>query len=304
MRTAIVFLAAACLLVGCDADAPPPPRAPVADPGAPEAVGRSREFTDMEVPPGQLVRAIPAGEAWRADEGPAFRSLCLSCHAVSGTSFAANDWRESLHSRSGVLCGSCHGTHEAGFFPRPGPDRCLPCHPSQTEEFLASRHGPDTSPGMRCVSCHDVHATDRALARSIGVCLGCHRDSDHVQGFPDSRMGQILARTPLKADGTQSAADCVTCHLPESSLLAQTGDFRNDRVTLHDPAITVQREPSSPTSLTPAAVEFLVPRCLPCHSERNARYRLEHADPWILHWTPLGMPEAVRQRPIPGKGTP
>lgn len=304
-RSVAAAAAAGLMTLACDAPAPPLPEAarragvPADPPAAPEIPGRSDEFTNMEVPPGQLTRALPVGGAWAADDGPAYRSLCLSCHSVSGTSFAVADWRESLHARAGVLCAGCHGTHEGAFVPRPGPDRCLLCHPSQTEEFLASRHGPGTSAGMRCVSCHEAHATDRGLARSMDVCLGCHLDSDHVQGFPESRMGQTLARNPVKADGTIAAADCVYCHLPESSLLAETGDFRNDRVTLHDPAITVARDANDPTSLTREAIEFLVPRCVTCHSERNARHRLENADPWILHWTPLGMPDEVRRRPPP-----
>lgn len=298
MRAAnLLVTAAALLLAGCDRGGPPLPggarpagKAPAGDaPAAPDIPGRSDEFTNMQLPPGQLTRALPVGAAWPADDGPAYRSLCLNCHSVSGTSFAVADWRESLHARAGVLCASCHGTHEAAFVPRPGPDRCLPCHPSQTEEFLASRHGPATSPGMRCVACHEAHATDRGLARATGTCLGCHLDSDHVQGFPASRMGQTLAHRPLKSDGTIAAADCVTCHLPASDLLATTGDFRNDRVTRHDAAITVARDA--------AAIEFLVPHCLPCHSERNARARLERSDPWILHWTPVGMPDDVRRRP-------
>ncbi len=296
--------ATALLFAACDRGGPPlpegarPAASPAAGtPAAPDIPGRSDEFTKMEVPPGQLTRALPVGDAWPADDGPAYRSLCLNCHSVSGTSFATADWRESLHARAGVLCASCHGTHEAAFVPRPGPDRCLLCHPSQTAEFLASRHGPDTSAGMRCVACHEAHATDRGLARATDTCLGCHLDSDHVQGFPASRMGQTLAHRPLKSDGTIAAADCVTCHMPESDLLATTGDFRNDRVTLHDPSITVAKEADDPSSLTREAIEFLVPRCLTCHSERNARARLEHSDPWILHWTPVGMPDEVRRRP-------
>ncbi len=302
--------AAALLLAACERAGPPLPDGarPAADaagaagttPAAPDIPGRSDEFTNMQLPPGQLVRALPVGDAWPADDGPAYRSLCLNCHAVSGTAFAVADWRESLHARAGVLCASCHGTHEAAFVPRPGPDRCLPCHPSQTGEFLASRHGPATSPGMRCVACHEAHATDGGLARATDTCLGCHLDSDHVQGFPASRMGQMLAHRPLKSDGSKAAADCVTCHMPESALLATTGDFRNDRVTLHDPSITVARNAEDPSSLTREAIEFLVPQCLTCHSERNARARLEHSDPWILHWTPVGMPDDVRRRPPAG----
>lgn len=299
-------MAVALLVAGCGGESPPLPEpdyatAPPAGPGLPppEVPGRSQEYEQMELPPGQLTRALPVGDAWGPDEGPTYQSRCLSCHSVSQTSFAVTDWRESLHAKAGVMCASCHGTHEGTFIPRPGPDRCLLCHEPQVTEFLASKHGPENAPGMRCVACHEAHATDRRLAASISVCVGCHLESEHVQGYPGSRMGLVLAEHPPAADGSPRAADCVYCHAPESALLLETGDYRNDRVTLHDPAITVARHEDDPRRLAPETIEFLLARCTTCHSERNARYRLEHSDPLIRYWTPVGMADDVRDRPVP-----
>jgi hypothetical protein len=298
----VVFLAIAA---GCQDEAPPLPESsvaagpPAAGVAAPEVPGRSEEYQQMELPPGQLTRALPVGDAWSLESGPTYRSRCLSCHSVSQTAFAVTDWQESLHARAGVTCAGCHGTHEAVFVPQPGPDRCLLCHAPQVTEFLASKHGPANSPGMRCVSCHEAHATDRGLAGSMSVCMGCHLDSDHVQGFPGSRMGLVLAAHPPNPDGTLRAADCTYCHAPESAVLLETGDFRNDRVTLHDPAVTVARHENDPDRLAPETIDFHVPRCATCHSERNARYRLENSDPLIRHWVPLGMTGEVRARPSP-----
>jgi hypothetical protein len=266
---------------------------------APEVPGVSEEFEQMELPPGQLTRVLPTGDAWPPDDGPAYRSLCLQCHSVSQTSFAVADWRESLHARAGVKCAACHGTHEAEFVTRPGPDRCLLCHAPETEEFLRSAHGPERAPGMGCVSCHDAHATDRGLASGVSLCTGCHLDSDHVQEFAASRMGVVLATHPIGPDGSPRAPDCVTCHQPDSELLLETGDFRNDRVTLHDPALTVARPEDGGPSLARDTVERLVPICVTCHSERNARHRLEHSDPLLLHWTPVGAADQVRRGPSP-----
>jgi Cytochrome c3 len=266
--------------------------------GQPVIPGQSEEFKQMQTPPGQLARALPIGSAYAKDQGPVYQSLCLQCHSVSQTSFAAADWQESLHARAGVTCAACHGSHEADFVPRPGPERCILCHAQEVEEFLASKHGPKNAPGMRCVSCHEAHATDRGLAGRLQICLGCHLGSSHVQGFPESRMGLVLAEQPPDPTGKLRAADCVTCHMPESTLMKETGDFRNDRVTLHDPAATVARDPADSTALAQATIERLVAVCKQCHSERNARYRLENADPVLKFWTPLGMSADVRRRPV------
>jgi predicted CXXCH cytochrome family protein len=256
----------------------------------------------MKVPPGQPMRVIPIGAAYEPEAGPAYRSLCLRCHAVSQTSFAVGDWRESLHARAGVMCGACHGSHESGFVPQPGPAQCLTCHAQEVEEFLVSGHGPERAPGMRCVSCHEAHATSRGLARSTKVCTGCHLDSDHVQGFAASRMGQVQAQFPPGPDGEIRAPDCVYCHMPLSPIMTTTGDFRNDKVVLHDPAATVARHPRDERRLAESTIERLLPLCVSCHSERNARYRLEHSDPLIRHWTPVGMSAAVRRAPVSAPG--
>lgn len=297
-------LALAFAVAGCGGDRAREPAARTPALAAPEVPGESEEFKEMKLPPGQLARVLPVGAAWPAEEGPVYRSHCLRCHSVSQTVFAVRDWRESLHARAGVLCAACHGTHESGFVPHPGPERCTMCHAQQVEEFLASAHGPERSPGMRCVSCHDAHATDRAAAKSVAVCVSCHLQSGHVQGFAASRMGEIAASGATHEDGTPRAPDCVYCHQPASALMKQTGDFRNDRVTLHDPAITVAKDPRDRRRLAPETIQFLLPLCVTCHSERNARHRLENSDPMVLHWTPAGMPDEVRRRPEPGARTP
>ena len=279
------------------------PGLPVPPVSAPDTPGQSTEFQEMETPPGQLTRARPIGEAWPMNDGPTYRSLCLRCHSVSQTSFAVADWLESAHARAGILCSSCHGAHETSFIPQPGVDRCAVCHAPQVEEFLASAHGPERAPGMRCVSCHEIHATDRRIVDAVALCSNCHLDSEHVQGFGESRMGTVLAEHPPDTSGANRAADCVLCHMPASPILLETGEFRNDRLTLHDPSITVKRHPRDDRRLDDSAIEFLTPVCLQCHSERNARHRLENSDALIRRWIPLGMAEEVRRRPGPvGRG--
>ncbi len=299
-------LALAVLLVaGCGGDEPPLP-----DPAArelptaiavvpPEIPGESQEFREMELPPGQFVRAIPTGNAYDAATGPTYRSLCLNCHAVSQTSFAVDAWTRSVHARCGISCGACHGSHEGTFIAQPSSEQCRSCHARQVEAFLASGHGPERAPGMRCISCHEVHETDRQLARSVTLCIGCHLDSEHVRGYPDSRMGMTFMREGYDENGDLRAPDCIYCHMPLDPIMNETGDFRNDKVTLHDSAITVQKNPRDASRLSDAAIDFLLPLCVTCHSERNARHRLENSDPLLLRWAPVGMTPEILRRPSP-----
>lgn len=306
-RTCTLAGAALCLLLllfGCEEKGPdlPDPEGSAAvqtrSISPPEIPGKSQAFQDMELPPGQFVRVLPAGEAYDAQGAPTYRSLCLNCHAVSQTSFSVDAWTESAHARAGILCGACHGAHEEAFISKPGPEKCRSCHAAQYDEFIVSAHGPEKAPGMGCCPCHEVHATDRRLAAEVTTCTGCHLESQHVQGYATSRMGVVFIREGYDENGDLRAPDCVFCHMPPSPLMEGTGDFRNDKVTLHNSAITVEKHPKDGSRLSDEAVEFLTPLCVQCHSERNAQYRLENSGPLLLDWTPIGMTRDVLRKPV------
>jgi hypothetical protein len=293
---------------GCEnkPDLPDPGDPSTAEQGtvsSPEIPGKSQEFLDMELPPGQFVRVLPAGEAYDAENSAAFRSLCLNCHAVSQTSFSVEAWAQSAHARAGIMCGACHGPHEEAFISKPGPERCRSCHAAQYDDFVSSGHGPEKAPGMGCCPCHEVHATDRRLAMEVTTCTGCHLASEHVQGYPNSRMGVVFMREGYDEDGDLRAPDCVFCHMPPSPLMEETGDFRNDKVTLHNTAITIRKHPKDQNRLSDETVELLTPLCVQCHSERNSRHRLENSDPLLLDWTPIGMTRDAVRMPIPAANT-
>ena len=301
-------LIVALLLCACQPEGPPLPDAAPREVGrsatvpAPEIPGRSDAFENMELPPGQIVRVDPVGGVYGADDAPVFRGLCLQCHAVSQTSFAVQAWKESAHSRAGITCGSCHGAHEGTFVTKPGPERCRSCHATQYDQVVVSGHGPERAPGMGCSPCHEVHATDRRLAARVETCVGCHLESEHVRGYATSRMGILFLREGYGADGELRAPDCVYCHMPPITPSGPGFGFRNDRVSLHDPTRTVGKHPADPTRLAAETVEFLVPLCVKCHSERNARYRLENSALLLRTWTPIGMTEELRRKPWPAGG--
>jgi hypothetical protein len=302
-----LLLAAALALFGCEDEGPPLPEPRIPAPGdsvvaAPEIPGESQAFLDMQLPPGQFVRVLPTGTAYGPDEAPAFRSLCLNCHAVSQTSFTVDAWSESAHARAGIMCGACHGAHEEAFVAKPGPEQCRTCHAAQYDETIASAHGPEKAPGMGCSPCHEIHATDRRIAVEVTTCTGCHLESSHVMDYASSRMGVVFLREGYDEEGDLRAPDCVYCHMPPSPLMAQTGDFRNDRVTLHNSALTVQKHEKDPRRLSDEAIDFLTPLCVKCHSERNSRHRLENSEALIRNWTPIGMTRETLRKPVPDTG--
>jgi hypothetical protein len=111
-------------------------------------------------------------------------------------------------------------------------------------------------------------------------------------------MGIVFMREGYTAEGDLRAPDCVYCHMPALASAQAASRFRRDRVTLHDPSPTVQKHSQNPDRLSEEAISFLTPLCSKCHSERNARYRLENSASLLRAWTPIGMTAQVRRKPI------
>jgi len=160
-----------------------------------------------------LTAAVPA---WCAPAGDAVDTNfpCYGCHSKKEiTPWITKTWLESLHAKRGVRCSDCHGNHDAGFdsadfFPRPGPDRCVRCHPTRVKEMLSSKHGGVT----KCTSCHPRHTFSLKVARNPEICMTCHLSSAHVQGYVKSKMGVVY-----KTEGAGYSATCETCHMPDKN---------------------------------------------------------------------------------------
>jgi len=116
-------------------------------------------------------------------------------------------------------------------------------------------------------------------------------------------MGVVFIREGYDENGELRAPDCVYCHMPPSPLMKETGDFRNDKVTLHNSSVTVEKHAKDPRRLSEDTVEFLMPLCLKCHSERNSRYRLENSEALLRYWTPIGMDRDVLLKPTTESGS-
>ncbi|MDR2884342.1 MAG: cytochrome C [Deferribacteraceae bacterium] len=90
--------------------------------------------------------------AFAADEHPddMGNKDCITCHAdgdaVSNPKVVA-EYNQSIHSYSGVMCGSCHGD-VANFSAKPPKAKCEPCHAEQIAKNKST---------LPCEACHVVH---------------------------------------------------------------------------------------------------------------------------------------------------
>jgi Cytochrome c554 and c-prime len=112
------------------------------------------------------------------------------------------------------LCALCHagpGTEKAAAFsfapgavlaqylslPLDAPDTPDDVHAHQVQQLRSSRCF--RSSGLTCMTCHDVHRTQRDVASYADRCLTCHK-MESCGKYPTL--------------GSQIARNCVDCHMP------------------------------------------------------------------------------------------
>jgi hypothetical protein len=246
--------------------------------------GRSEAFLEMELPPNHFTHSEGRGERYAGGDAGHVANLCLNCHTTTQTSFATEDWAGSLHALVGIGCEACHGTHEAGFVPHPGPDRCRACHPQQETELRRGQHVDTAGSGIRCDSCHRAHAFELDEVKDPSSCTSCHRESEHVQTYARSKMATIFAREGFDEDGVPAAATCHMCHMRLSEVHEHTSDLRCDTVMDHDVSGMLVRLKGDEARLDEVSRKRFVQICLQCHARAISEYRLEHADPILTTW--------------------
>lgn len=179
---------------------------------------------------------------------------CERCHA-SGKEHVARE-RSPLHAVRGPYvvnparmgrerkmdaCAQCHGglgtpivpsfTYVAGkrlddYLARPPKpsDEVVDVHGNQVA--LLSRSRCFQSSQMTCLTCHDVHRTQRDPAELSGRCLTCHQEKS-CKLFP--KQGHALA------------GRCVDCHMPlqPSSLIVSSLEGKQERALVRSHWIKV-----------------------------------------------------------------
>lgn len=130
--------------------------------------------------------------------------LCLRCHAGSTEHAHALN---SVHTRNGVSCISCHSPHHAQtkefLLIKAQPELCYTCHLSKKGEFAMPFHHRVNEGLIQCTDCHNVHGTEgpkqvRMASSQDAICFKCHTD----------KQGPfVYEHAPIKVDG------CVACHM-------------------------------------------------------------------------------------------
>ena len=151
------------------------------------------------------------------------------------------------------LCGWCHAGPGVALLPafsyvpgepldkylelpRPDPNAPIDVHGSQVELLRKSRCFRSSS--MTCLTCHDVHVTQKDPAAFSQHCLGCHKAESHP------KMAHPIAN------------NCVDCHMPkqQTSLIIFNRNGRNASPVVRNhwiriyPVATVSSEPGDANS--------------------------------------------------------
>lgn len=177
--------------------------------------------------------SVPALD-YRQDESKRLlKSNANAPDAALVDDLVVQQWENDIHATAGVNCMDCHGVVRGGeWIAKPDHSVCKKCHETQTNGFLAGRHGmrlaQDMTPmqpgmarlpfkeaamhkNMDCNACHSAHDYDTHAA-AVQSCLSCHNDrhslefinSPHYTAWFDARSSGNI----------EAGVSCATCHIP------------------------------------------------------------------------------------------
>jgi hypothetical protein len=143
------------------------------------------------------------------------------------------------------VCAQCHGGIGSGITPafsfKPGttlasyislesdPRARVDVHGNQVALLEKSRCF-QSSPGMTCSSCHELHSPEREAASYSDKCLTCHQAS----------ACPTFSRMPR-----QAVVNCIDCHMPLQSSTSLAVDMEDERVAVKVRSHWIQVYPSS-----------------------------------------------------------
>lgn len=226
---------------------------------------------------------------------PVGSDTCAACHED-----VAKNFTHAYHAQQGVQCEQCHGNgslHVEGggdvtkiFSPGKRPaaeanELCLSCHAQEhgTRHWLSGVHAAN---GVRCIDCHQVHATAVTAAAMDGAPF-----STEARGMRSVNMvspeTDALVRSRAAAN-----ANCVRCHRTQEAQLSMPyhHPLREGKMSCtdcHDP-----HGGAGGHNLRTANVNEL---CLGCHAQYRGPFAYQHppvSENCLNCHTPHGSPNS------------
>jgi predicted CXXCH cytochrome family protein len=225
---------------------------------------------------------------------------------------ATSAFRDDVHARAGLTCGSCHSARtQAAPSEFAAPRRtdiaplCAKCHSDaaymrpfapqvrvdQMAQYVTSAHGKRMTAGddraATCSDCHGAHGVARvsdsrspvAPLNAARTCGRCHSDAARMSAFGQSttafaEWSSSVHATALLTRGDTSAPTCNTCHGSHGATPPGITEVAGVCAQCHVREAELFR--ASPKK--PLFDAIGQPECLTCHSN----HRIERpADAWV-----------------------
>lgn len=230
---------------------------------------------------------------------------CVTCHQDIQEKIVA-DFRDDIHSRSGLSCANCHGgspkiadetsmDKKQGFVGVPKradiPQFCGRCHSSpaamrsynpslptdQLEKYWTSRHGELLKGGDS----------------KVATCISCHR-AHNILPANDPRSSVYPANVPATCAGCHSDAAYMAAYGIPTDQFAQYADSAN----VHGYALFIKNDLGAPAcndchgnhGAAPPGVEQVGQVCMQCHAMNGQLFR---GSPHKDGFDALGVPECA-----------
>ena len=191
-------------------------------------------------------------------------AVCGRCHKAALTAHRASKHGSGLKTGMGCTrnkeksdeldksCSLCHRAGSAQPIVQVSCAMFLAQSPAMQRQGCLACH----QVAVRCDSCHTKHGTDRAIARSPGVCGVCHMGPDH----PQAEAWETSMHGALYTQGRGTGAPgCATCHM-------------------HGGSHNVSRGIVTDSTRSSTERTFMLSICGECHTQALAARSLTDAD--------------------------
>lgn len=235
--------------------------------------------------------------------------ICLDCHKEFQTQGKENRFKHASM-ESGKGCLNCHDPHASArlhaLLKKDVPSLCLGCHSSDKSSFK-SGHMNFSVRDTNCVSCHDVHGSNRKGLVYADAhapvkekkCMECHKAADSPKIFKTGKRGADLCQLCHKAMIDEvlnkkrvhwplvDQEGCLHCHSPHAA--KQKGLLKGEMSEVcgacHGDTVALQtlsrNNPKNENLCEPVESG----KCTVCHSP--------HAADNVLLITPKSLPEGL-----------